>query len=181
MRKIGIFFGSTTGYTEEIAGKIATRLGVGKEDIHNVMDTKVEAVAPYGILLLGCSTWGEGELQDDWNDFLFKLKDTKLEGKTVAIFGCGDSATYSTSFCDAIGLIYNELSVCRRNGSGRLQLRTFRSRNKREICRFTDRRNQRAGKNRRTGESLDRKNKETPIIIVAHNVTNKPRTKGKRQ
>lgn len=33
----------------------------------------------------------------------------KLEGKTVAIFGCGDSATYSTSFCDAIGLIYNEL------------------------------------------------------------------------
>lgn len=56
MRKIGIFFGSTTGYTEEIAGEIATRLGVGQEDIHNVMDTKVEAVTPYGILLLGCST-----------------------------------------------------------------------------------------------------------------------------
>ncbi len=109
MRKIGIFFGSTTGYTEEVAEKIATRLGVGKEDIHNVMDTQVEAVAPYDILLLGCSTWGEGELQDDWNDFLFKLKDLKLEGKTVAIFGCGDSATYSTSFCDAIGLIHNEL------------------------------------------------------------------------
>ena len=56
MRKIGIFFGSTTGYTEEVAEKIATRLGVGKEDIHNVMDTQVEAVAPYDVLLLGCST-----------------------------------------------------------------------------------------------------------------------------
>ena len=109
MRKIGIFFGSTTGYTEEIAEKIASRLGIGKEDIHNVGDTKVEAVSPYDILLLGCSTWGAGELQDDWNEFLFNLKDLKLEGKTVAIFGCGDSATYSTSFCDAIGVIYNEL------------------------------------------------------------------------
>lgn len=109
MRKIGIFFGSTTGYTEEVAEKITSQLEVGKEDLHNVIDTKVEAVTPYDILLLGCSTWGEGELQDDWNDFLFKLKDLKLEGKTVAIFGCGDSATYSTSFCDAIGLIYNEL------------------------------------------------------------------------
>ena len=109
MKKIGIFYGSTTGNTESIAEKIATHLGVEKANLHNVMTTKVEAVEPYEVLLLGCSTWGAGELQDDWNDFLFKLKDKKLEGKTVAIFGCGDAASYSDSFCDALGLIHSEL------------------------------------------------------------------------
>ena len=69
--------------------------------------------------LLGSSTWGIGELQDDWNDFLDKLKAKNLSGKTVAIFGCGDSASFGGSFCDAIGIIYNELqgSGCQFAGS----------------------------------------------------------------
>lgn len=87
MKKIGIFYGSTTGNTETVAENIADQLGIGKEDVHNVADTQVDAVNPYDVLLLGCSTWGAGELQDDWNDFLFKLKDQKLNGKTVGIFG----------------------------------------------------------------------------------------------
>lgn len=109
MKKTGIFYGSTTGNTESVAEKIADALGIGKEDVHNVADTRPNAVQPYEMLLLGCSTWGVGEMQDDWNDFLFKLKDMDLKGKTVAIFGCGDAASFGSSFCDAIGLIYKEL------------------------------------------------------------------------
>lgn len=118
MKKIGIFYGSTTGNTETVAENIADQLGIGKEDVHNVADTQVDAVNPYDVLLLGCSTWGAGELQDDWNDFLFKLKDQKLNGKTVGIFGCGDSASFSSTFCDAIGVIYKELQQtgCRFTG-----------------------------------------------------------------
>lgn len=109
MKKTGIFFGSTTGSTESVADKIATQLGIGPADIHNVANTGPEAVKPYEVLLLGCSTWGVGEMQDDWNNFLFKLKDMDLKGKTVALFGCGDAEIYSDSFCDALGLIYHEL------------------------------------------------------------------------
>lgn len=109
MKKTGIFYGSTTGNTESVAEKIADQLGIGQEDVHNVADSKVEEVDPYEILLLGCSTWGVGELQDDWNDFLYKLKDKNLSNKTVALFGCGDSISFSSSFCDALGLIYHEL------------------------------------------------------------------------
>ena len=36
MKKIGIFYGSTTGTTEDVAEGIAKRLGVDKKDIHNV-------------------------------------------------------------------------------------------------------------------------------------------------
>ena len=109
MKKVGIFYGSTTGATEGVAETIAARLGVASEDIRNVGTTKVDEVDKYDVLLLGSSTWGIGELQDDWNDFLDKLKAKNLSGKTVAIFGCGDSASFGGSFCDAIGIIYNEL------------------------------------------------------------------------
>ena len=94
MKKVGIFYGSTTGATEGVAETIAARLGVASEDIHNVGTTKVDEVDKYDVLLLGSSTWGIGELQDDWNDFLDKLKAKNLSGKTVAIFGCGDSASF---------------------------------------------------------------------------------------
>ena len=86
MKKTGIFYGSTNGDTESVANKIAIQLGIGKEDVHNVADTTPHAVQPYEVLLLGCSTWGVGEMQDDWNDFLFKLKDMDLKNKTVALF-----------------------------------------------------------------------------------------------
>ncbi len=36
MKKVGIFYGSTTGATEGVAETIAARLGVASEDIHNV-------------------------------------------------------------------------------------------------------------------------------------------------
>ena len=87
---IGIFFGSTTGTTEELAGKIAERLNVAASDVHNVGETQADAVAPYDVLLLGTSTWGDGELQDDWYDFLDALKKQDLSGKKVGLFGCGD-------------------------------------------------------------------------------------------
>lgn len=109
MKKTGIFYGSTTGNTESVAEKIAEQMGIGDEDVHNVAQARVEDVQPYEVLLLGCSTWGVGEMQDDWNDFLFKLKDKDLKGKTVALFGCGDAASFGSSFCDALGLIYHEL------------------------------------------------------------------------
>lgn len=118
MKKTGIFYGSTTGNTESVAEKIAEQLGLGDEDVYNVAQAKVDDVEPYEVLLLGCSTWGVGEMQDDWNDFLYKLKDKDLKGKTVALFGCGDGESFSSSFCDALGLIYHELqrTGCRFTG-----------------------------------------------------------------
>ena len=107
---IGIFFGSTTGTAEELAGKIAERLNVAASDVHNVGETQADAVAPYDVLLLGTSTWGDGELQDDWYDFLDALKKQDLSGKKVCLFGCGDSESYPDTFCDGVGLIYEALA-----------------------------------------------------------------------
>lgn len=67
-------------------------------------------VQGYDCLLLGSSTWGAGDLQDDWYDFIGKLKNENLSGKLVGLFGCGDSGSYPDTFCDAMGHLYDDLS-----------------------------------------------------------------------
>ena len=106
----GIFFGSTMGTTEAVAADIAKQLGVADADVHNVADTPAGEVQKYDLLVLGSSTWGAGELQDDWYDFLDALKRKALSGKRVALFGCGDAGIYSDTFCDAMAEIRDGLA-----------------------------------------------------------------------
>lgn len=107
---IGIFFGSTTGNTEAAAQDIAAALGTGA--VFNVGSVDAASVADYDTLLLGSSTWGAGDLQDDWYDFLDALKAQDLNGKKVGLFGCGDSDGYGDTFCGALRQIYDALQDC---------------------------------------------------------------------
>lgn len=110
MSKIGIFFGSTTGNTEELASTVAQHFGVAGEDVHNVENADVATMANYNLLLLGSSTWGVGDLQDDWEDFLPKAAKQDLKGKKVALFGCGNSVSNSDTFCNSLATIKEELN-----------------------------------------------------------------------
>lgn len=105
----GIFYGSTTGNTETYAQTIASALGTA--DVFNVADASADDVEKYDLILLGSSTWGDGDLQDDWYDFLDALKGKNLAGKKVALFGTGDSASYPDTFCGALGTIYDDLQA----------------------------------------------------------------------
>lgn len=106
---IGVFYGSTTGNTEELAAQIAGKLGIESSDVYDVGRVPADKVNSYDCLLLGSSTWGDGELQDDWFDFISGLKKENLSGKKIGLFGCGDSSSYPDTFCDAIGIICEEL------------------------------------------------------------------------
>lgn len=108
MKKIGVYYGSTTGTTEAIAERIAKLLGVDDKDVHSVSDTAPSSVADYDVLVLGTSTWGSGELEDSWYDFAAALEEMDLEGKDIALFGCGDE-TMADTFCSAVGTLYDRL------------------------------------------------------------------------
>lgn len=108
MKKIGIFYGSATGTTENIARKLAALLGVDAKDVHDVAETAPSEAGKYDILVLGSSTWNDGGLEDDWYDFIAGLEMLDLRGKQVAIFGCGDE-TMSDTFCSAVGIIHDRL------------------------------------------------------------------------
>lgn len=109
MKKIGIFFGSSSNTTADVAKTVASRLGVDAADIHDVASADAAALTEYEVLLLGSSTWGLGDLQDDWESFLPKAKSQNLAGKKVALFGCGDCSSYSDTFCDALATIKEEM------------------------------------------------------------------------
>jgi flavodoxin I len=106
MAKIGIYYGSTSGNTQEVAEKIAKKLDVAPTDVHDVSNADTN-FSPYDVILFGSSTLGYGDLQDDWDSYIDKVKTADLNGKKVALFGCGDSVSYSDTFCDAMGKIYD--------------------------------------------------------------------------
>ena len=105
----GIFYGSTTGSTEAVAQDIAKQLGIADADVHNVADASADETDKYDLLVLGSPTWGNGDLQDDWYGFLDRLKTRDLTGRKVALFGCGDSESYCDTFCDGMGILYEDL------------------------------------------------------------------------
>ena len=65
----GIFFGSDTGNTENIAKMIQKQLGKDVADVHDIAKSSKEDLEAYDILLLGIPTWYYGEAQCDWDDF----------------------------------------------------------------------------------------------------------------
>lgn len=106
MKRIGIFYGSSTGTTAKVARKIGELLNVSPNDIFDVDGTAPSRLGEYEVILLGSSTWGKGELQNDWFDFSKALDALNLEGKTIAVFGCGNEKMAKT-FCNAVGEIFD--------------------------------------------------------------------------
>lgn len=108
MKKFGIFYGSSTGVMADVAHRIAKKLGVADEDIHDVAKSAPSSIADYENLILGTSTWGAGEEQEDWFDFLNSLEMIDLRGKRIALVGVGDE-TMADSFCSGVGHLYKRL------------------------------------------------------------------------
>lgn len=108
MKKIGIVYGSSSGNTENVAKLIQKAFGADA-DVVDVAQASVDKLNEYSYLILGTSTWGVGDLQDDWDGFAGQLKQVSWDGKKVAFFGLGDSASYSDSFVDGMGILYDEV------------------------------------------------------------------------
>lgn len=109
-KDIGIFYGSSTGNTENVAVIIKDQLTEYNVDIHDTAHVSTDMVQPYKVLIFGVPTWGSSGIQEDLDEFLQPLKKKDLSGKKVALFGLGDQATYGDSFADALGILYHELA-----------------------------------------------------------------------
>lgn len=105
--KIGLFYGSTTCYTEMTAEKIQTFLGPDVIDIFNIRDNNLSDCLNYDLIIFGISTWDFGELQEDWESCWSDLESLDLTGKTVAIYGQGDQQDYGDWFQDAMGMLFD--------------------------------------------------------------------------
>ena len=108
MSNIAILYGTSGGNTESVAKSIRN-LFDDEADLYNVDTIKIDDISPYKYLILGTSTTGIGDLQDDWDSFLPTFSKADLSDKTVAIFALGDSASFSSSFAEAMKVIYDAI------------------------------------------------------------------------
>ncbi len=108
--KVGMFWGSDTGATEGVADTIVNCLSsdLNIESIE-ISRTSTENISEFEWLILGLSTWYDGELQSDWDTFFNKFCEINFSGKTVALFGLGDQAGYSDYFIDGVGIIAKQV------------------------------------------------------------------------
>lgn len=101
---LAVVYGSSTGNTKEVAEILAQKLDA---KLINIADIAPSDLDEFSGLVIGTSTWGSGDLQDDVEAFDFSK--LKVDGKKIALFGLGDSSSYSDTFCNAMGTIYEIL------------------------------------------------------------------------
>jgi flavodoxin I len=118
MAKIGIIFGTDTGYTRKTAKLMARKLGDGLVDKPvNINRIAADDFLAYRALILGTPTYGNGMLPGvdtgiaagSWAEFLPQLKGKDLGGKIIALYGFGDQKKYSDRYANAMGVLYQEL------------------------------------------------------------------------
>ena len=107
--QIGLFYGSTTCYTEIAAEKIQETIGSELVELHNIKDTPLINCLNYDFIILGISTWDYGELQEDWESIWLDINDLNLNGKTIALYGMGDQIGYTDWFQDALGMLHEQV------------------------------------------------------------------------
>ena len=108
MAKILMVFGSSTGNTENIAHLIAKKIAAKGHQltIINAAEAKPDHLAlDYDAVLMGCSAWGEEEveLQDDFATFFEDIDKMDLKDKKVAAFASGERSY--PHFCGAVDVI----------------------------------------------------------------------------
>ena len=110
MNKAIIIYGSSTGNTETAANMIKDNLLNYDVTLMDARDTYAEAVSDNDLVIYGSSTWGYGELQDDFQEYYDNdMTPELIKGKNFAVFGCGDQESYEDVFCNAVDTISEKL------------------------------------------------------------------------
>jgi len=102
-----IFYASSTGNTEYVSKLIAEELG--DLETFDIASEDISTISDYDKVVLGIATWGDGELQDDWDEVWDSFTAIDFTGKTVALFGLGDQDSYGENYIDAVAIVYEHL------------------------------------------------------------------------
>ncbi len=107
MKNIAIFYSSGSGDTKTIADFISKELDDIKE--FDIKITTNDYINDYTNIILGVSTYTDGQLQLEWQKIWDQFCKIDFTGKKVAIFGLGDQIKYPNNFVDAMGTLYSQI------------------------------------------------------------------------
>jgi len=107
--KTALFYGSTTGNTEDIAEQI--QRSMDNVELFDVADETLDQLDGYDLIILGIPTWDYGEIQSEWDDIWDDVDNVDFSGKTVTLYGLGDQVGYGEWFLDAMGLLHDKVKA----------------------------------------------------------------------
>ncbi|MGL4970340.1 MAG: flavodoxin [Cetobacterium sp.] len=113
MKKIGIFYGTTSGITAGIVDEIEFYLRGEEYEVFDVA-SGIEEMAGLDNLILVSPTYGVGELQRDWETVYDTFKTVDFTGKVVGIVGVGNQFAFGESYVGAMRKLYD---VVEKNGA----------------------------------------------------------------
>lgn len=128
VNKVGLFYGSSTGNCELAARKIQQLAEPAIIELHDIFYTPGCTLEKYTKVIFGISTWGVGDMQDDWEEFVRYLQKHSFANKTVALYGYGDQQIYPDSYVDAMGRLHELLSHQKANFVGHWPTEGYRFR-----------------------------------------------------
>ena len=64
--KIGLFYGTTSAATEEVANLIQESLESCEGELFDIYKEPLEKINEFENIIIGCPTWDIGLLQEDW-------------------------------------------------------------------------------------------------------------------
>lgn len=105
MKEIGLFYSKDAVKTSYIAEKIREKLG--REEVKMILIEKAwqSDFFSFDNLIVGVSTWFDGELPTYWDEMVPEIESLDLKGKKVALFGLGDQVGYPDNFVDGLGIL----------------------------------------------------------------------------
>lgn len=105
MNKTAIIYSFNTKKTGKIAEKIKEAFNDDQVELINAEEVTEELFLSYNQIIMGVSTWFDGELPNYWDEFVPALEDMDLSGKKIALFGLGDQKGYPENFQDGMGIM----------------------------------------------------------------------------
>lgn len=106
MKKIGVFYGTTTGTTNGIVDEVEFYLKKEDYEVFNVAKG-IDNMSEFDNLIFIMPTYGVGELQVNWNKAFNQLEKIDFTNKVVGLIGLGNQYAFGESFVGGLRILYD--------------------------------------------------------------------------
>jgi len=109
MAPILIVYTTTTGNTQYVAELLQQAFPAGTTELMQLAQLDQLSIKLCKAMVCCVSTWGRGEMQDDWDLSASRITSLCLDGLPFAVLGLGDQRTYPERFADGAGILVDAL------------------------------------------------------------------------
>ncbi len=103
MKKEVLFFATKSGATKEVCDLISKELKIELFDIKELSKEELsKKISSFDKVIFATSSYGFGELSDEWESKIAALSEVNFKDKTVALVGVGNQERHGDSFCSAM-------------------------------------------------------------------------------